>query len=87
MLAIGTAGQTGTHLRCVSHPVPLLSLSGFGTHRDIVPHCPVPSRPGNGGVGQTRQILVHPTQLFLHTFHVAEGVERRGNDAAEMGHL
>ena len=34
-----------------------------------------------------RQIRTYLTQLFLRVFHVAEGVERRGNDAAEMGHL
>ena len=38
----GQRDRPGHTLRCVSRPVPVLFLSGFGTHRDIVPHCPGP---------------------------------------------
>ena len=78
MSAIGTAGQTGTHLRCVSRPVPLLSLSGFGTHRDNVPQCPVPSRPHGG----SRPNLPTPGHA-PHNFFFASFTSRKGsNDAA-----
>ena len=61
MLAIGTAG---THLRCVSRPVP--HTGQWGTKLDT----------------QACQNI-----FFFCVFQVAEGVERRGNDAAEIGHL